>query len=235
MRSRQSSGMETILNNVARFRSGHPLPCLGLFGAILGLTFGSLVFQASPVLAAPVKSPAAAAAQTKAPAAAAPADAAPAATADAAAPADPSAPVVVSGTDTVLQPWTVNCTSQGDAAVLTCAMSQVLLAKQTGQRVVGATVFRPKPDAAAVMRVSLPHGVLLPEGVDVGIDDTAPAKHVISIADQNGSYSQFELGGSMIGDLQGGTSLSIGVSTGDGKRIVFKLSLQGFGAAFAKI
>jgi invasion protein IalB len=230
--------METILNNLARFRAGHPLPCLGLFVAILGLTFGSLVFQASPVLAAPAKSPAAAAEQTKAPAAAAPADAAPAdaaATADAAAPADPSAPVVVSGTDTVLQPWTVNCTSQGDAAVLNCAMSQVLLAKQTGQRVVGATVFRPKPDAAAVMRVSLPHGVLLPEGVDVGIDDAAPTKHVISIADQNGSYAQFELGGSMIGELQGGTSLSIGVSAADGKRIVFKLSLKGFGAAFAKI
>jgi len=215
--------MESSLNRNSHFGTARFLPRLGLVAAILGLTLGSLIVPPAPAFAAPAK-PAAGAA-------AAPA----AAPADAAAAADPAAPVVVSGADTVLQPWTVNCTSQGDAAVLTCAMTQVLLAKQTGQRVVGASVFRPKPDAAAVMRVSLPHGVLLPEGVDVGIDDAAPTKHVISIADQNGSYAQFELGGSMIGELQGGTALSIGVSAADGKRIVFKLSLKGFGAAFAKI
>ena len=149
--------------------------------------------------------------------------------------ADDAAPVVVTGDDTIAQPWAVNCTSSGDASVLSCVMSQVLLAKQTGQRVGGVSLFRPQPGAAAEMRVSLPHGISLPDGVDVGIDDGQQTKHVIAVADQNGSYSQFNVGADLIAALEGGTSLVIGVNAADGKRIVFRLSLKGFIVAFAKI
>ena len=159
-----------------------------------------------------------------------------AARADDTAPAAPAAPpVVVAGDDTIAQPWTVNCTSGGNSDALTCSMTQVLLARQTGQRVVGASLFRPQPGAAAVMRVSLPHGISLPDGVDVGIDDGEPTKQVIAVADQNGSYSQFKVGADLIAALEGGTNLTIGVNAADGKRIVFRLSLKGFVVAFAKI
>ena len=85
------------------------------------------------------------------------------------------------------------------------------------------------------MRVSLPHGISLPDGVDVGIDDGEPTKQVIAVADQNGSYSQFKVGADLIAALEGGTNLTIGVNAADGKRIVFRLSLKGFVVAFAKI
>jgi invasion protein IalB len=86
-----------------------------------------------------------------------------------------------------------------------------------------------------VMRLSLPHGISLPDGVDVSINDDKPVNHVISVADQNGSYSQFELGANMIVGLQSGAILNIGVKAANGNPVQFQLSLKGFGAAFAKI
>lgn len=133
------------------------------------------------------------------------------------------------------QPWTVNCTSQGVNADLVCTMTQVLVQSQTNQRLVGATVFRPDPSGGAVMRINLPHGIKLPEGVDVWIDGRAPTKYVIGIADQNGSYADVPLDGDLLVALQGGNQLHLGIITGAGERIDFALSLKGFTAAFAKL
>jgi invasion protein IalB len=133
------------------------------------------------------------------------------------------------------QPWTVNCTSQGVNADLVCTMNQVLVQGETGQRLVGASVFRPDASGAAVMRINLPHGIRLPEGVDVWVDANPSTKHVIVIADQNGSYADVPLDGNMLVTLQGGNVLQIGVTTGAGERIEFQLSLKGFTAAFAKL
>jgi invasion protein IalB len=133
------------------------------------------------------------------------------------------------------QPWTVNCTSQGVNADLVCTMTQVLVQGDTGQRLVGASVFRPDASGAAVMRINLPHGIRLPDGVDVWIDANPATKHVIGIADQNGSYADVPLDGNTLVSLQGGNVLQIGVTTGAGERIEFQLSLKGFTAAFAKL
>ena len=133
------------------------------------------------------------------------------------------------------QPWTVNCTSQAQTGELVCTMTQVLIAADTQQRLVGASVFRPQPSAAAVMRISLPHGILLQQGVDIWIDDAQPAKAPIVIADENGSYADVELGSDMLTRLQGGSFLRLGVSAGNGERVEFSLSLKGFTAAFAKL
>ena len=81
------------------------------------------------------------------------------------------------------------------------------------------------------MRVSLPHGILLQNGVDVWIDDAAPAKSPIVIADQNGSYADVELSANLLVALQGGSFLHFGVSAGNGERVEFTLSLKGFTAA----
>jgi invasion protein IalB len=85
------------------------------------------------------------------------------------------------------------------------------------------------------MRLSLPHGILLQKGVDVWVDSGAPTNHPITIADQNGSYADVDLGADMLTRLQGGGALHLGVSAGSGERVEFSLSLKGFTAAFAKL
>ncbi len=133
------------------------------------------------------------------------------------------------------QPWTVNCTSQAQTGELVCTMSQVLIAQETQQRLVGASVFRPQPSAAAVMRISLPHGIQLQKGVDYWVDNNAPTNTPIVIADQNGSYADLELTANLLVTLQGGSFLHLGVTAGSSERVEFTLSLKGFTAAFAKL
>jgi len=132
-------------------------------------------------------------------------------------------------------PWTVNCSSNPQTGDLICAMSQTLVATLTNQRLVGASVYRPEPSAAAVLRLSLPHGILLQKGVDVWIDEGTPTNYPIIIADANGSYADVELGADMLTRLQGGGVLHLGVTGGNGERLEFSLSLKGFTAAFAKL
>jgi invasion protein IalB len=145
-------------------------------------------------------------------------------------------PIQVGTTDnTNPQPWTVNCSSQPQTGELACSMAQVLIAQESNQRLVGASVFRPEPSDAAVMRFSLPHGILLQKGVDVWVDDAKPTSVPIIIADQNGSYADLPLDATRLTALQGGTFLHLGVSAGSGERVEFTLSLKGFTAAFAKL
>lgn len=159
-----------------------------------------------------------------------------AATAQEATPAPATGPIKVgTNNNDNPQPWTVNCTSQGVNADLVCTMQQVLVQGDTGQRLVGASVFRPDASGAAVMRINLPHGIRLPDGVDVWVDTNPSTKYVITIADQNGSYADVPLDGNMLVSLQGGNVLQLGVTTGAGERIEFQLSLKGFTAAFAKL
>jgi len=150
--------------------------------------------------------------------------------------AQDAAPITIGpATDANTLPWSVNCVSQPASGELVCNMAQQLIANDTGQRMLAASVFRPAPSASAVMRLSLPHGILLQQGVDVWVDDAAPTKHPIVIADQNGSYAEIELGADMLVALQGGSILRAGVSTGNGERVLFQLSLRGFTAAFANL
>ncbi len=151
-------------------------------------------------------------------------------------PAPPTGPVRIGAgaADQNPMPWTVNCSSQGPAADLVCNMSQVLIAQETGQRIVGATVFR-QPGGAAVMRLNLPHGLMLQSGVDTWVDTGAVTNRPIVTADQNGSYADIELSGQVAQALQAGGALNLGVTTISGERIEFAFSLRGFTAAFAKL
>jgi invasion protein IalB len=132
------------------------------------------------------------------------------------------------------QSWTVNCSSQGTGGDLVCAMSQTLIAKNTGQRVVSAAVFR-SPQGGYAMRFSLPHGIMLPAGIEVWIDEGQRSKHEIATADQNGSYSTMPVNDATAGALRAGQILNLLVKAASGDEIIFQLSLKGFTQAFAKL
>jgi invasion protein IalB len=144
--------------------------------------------------------------------------------------------MVVKGDDAPnAQPWTLDCSNRAGAEALTCVMSQVLYVKSTAQRAIGVTIFRPDPKGSAMMRISLPHGISLPDGVNLWVDSGQPTKHVIAIADQNGSYSTFELDGTLILMLKAGHVLNLGVKLPNGQSIDFQMSLKGFSNAFDKV
>ena len=65
------------------------------------------------------------------------------------------APVQVGSTQAANAPlpWTVNCSSNPQTGELACSMTQVLVAQDTQQRLIGASVYR-DTSGAAIMRIS---------------------------------------------------------------------------------
>lgn len=132
-------------------------------------------------------------------------------------------------------PWMVSCNSQPQTGNLVCLMSLQMVDGRSGQRIVSATIVRPKAEEPAVLRLSLPHGVLLQKGVDVWVDTSPAANYPITVADQNGSYADVKLDGNFIVVLQAGSVLHVAVTSASEERIEFQLSLKGFTAAFSRI
>lgn len=132
------------------------------------------------------------------------------------------------------QPWSITCSGQGTSGAFACVMSQGLIAKNTGQRVLSVTISRAQAEAYQA-RFSLPHGLSLPDGVEVWVDDGARAKHVIATADQNGSYAVVPLDQAMISAMKKGTILNVSVKSASGDEVIFQLSLNGFTVALERI
>jgi invasion protein IalB len=131
------------------------------------------------------------------------------------------------------QPWTITCTGQGAAGELACVMSQGLIARKTGQRVLSVAISRTASGHAA--RLSLPHGLDLPAGVEVWIDDGERTRHVISTADQNGAYAYVPLDDAMLAAMKKGSILNVMVKSASGDEVTFQLSLNGFTAALGRL
>lgn len=147
-------------------------------------------------------------------------------------PAD--APPDAAATEAPKGAWPVTCRSREGQEKLACSMSQVIATKKTGQRVIAVTALRDKK-GEAILRLNLPHGLMLPKGVAVAVDAAEAKKYPILTADKNGSYAFIKLDDKMIAALKAGTALSITVDRFSGGEVVFKLPLEGFAAGFAKL
>jgi invasion protein IalB len=131
------------------------------------------------------------------------------------------------------RPWQVACVSQAQSADLQCSVSQSLVAAETRQRIISVNLVG--GPAGPTMTLSLPHGLNLPAGVTVGVDDSEPRTFPILTADQNGSYAEFTADDDLVNAMKRGTLLKIGVSAHGGDVVNFELSLSGFGEAVVRL
>jgi invasion protein IalB len=131
------------------------------------------------------------------------------------------------------QTWTVNCSGAAGQNELACTLTQVLVVKDSGQRVLTAVVA--KRDGKYLLNLGLPHGLNLPKGVDVWVDEGPRVNHPIVTADQKGSYATVTLDDKLVAVLKKGTTLNVAVTAFAGNEIILQLSLNGFTAGFAKL
>ncbi|MCQ0988628.1 invasion associated locus B family protein [Jiella marina] len=135
----------------------------------------------------------------------------------------------------VRQPWSVTCAAPARSADLVCTMQQSLRARATGQRLFAASVAKGTEGGQPQMRLSLPHGVVLTEGIELWVDSGDHRQVAIRTADQNGSYASLPLEPALIEAMKSGRTLNAGVVRETGGKVVFQLSLAGFTAAFEKL
>jgi len=129
--------------------------------------------------------------------------------------------------------WTLNCSASPGQADLACTLTQTLVVKDSGQRVLTAVVMH--REGKYLLNLGLPHGLNLTKGVDLWIDDGARANHPIVTADQKGSYATVTLDPAQLAAFKKGHLLNVGVVAFNGNEIILQLTLDGFSAGLARL
>jgi len=129
------------------------------------------------------------------------------------------------------QNWLVNCTNVGTPDRLRCSVTQIVRLKKTGQKLIRVEVIPIQGSQKARMLVGLPHGLFLPDGIKMSVDDGPKTAYQITNADQNGSYCELELNEKQLSALRAGTQLRIDATARTREPVHFKISLEGFTAA----
>lgn len=133
------------------------------------------------------------------------------------------------------QPWSVSCAARDDEEQLHCSMVQALHDRSSGQRIFSLSIISQPDSDEKLLRLQLPHGIILPNGVEVKIDDNQPVNLPINWGDQNGSYSEFDLNKEWLNAMRSGNLMKLTVIARNKQRVELQLSLKGFTKAFQKI
>ncbi|MBL8585009.1 MAG: invasion associated locus B family protein, partial [Rhizobiaceae bacterium] len=133
-----------------------------------------------------------------------------------------------SSVDTPKLGWPLVCRSLENSSEKACSMTLTLATKERKQRVLAATVLRDKRDGRPIMRLSLPHGLMLPKGVRLAVDGGPAETYPILTADKNGSYAIIVLDDKLEAALKSGKIIIVSVERFSGGEVDFKLPLDGF-------
>lgn len=132
-------------------------------------------------------------------------------------------------------PWRVICSDPAAETPRRCILQQALFARQTGQKVISATIARNGDDPQPLIEFGLPHGLLLLEGIKLAVDDKEAKNVQIRTADQNGSYAIAPLDDALLTQFRDGQLLRVSVTSAAGDPITFEMSLEGFSRAFDEL
>jgi invasion protein IalB len=129
--------------------------------------------------------------------------------------------------------WAVPC--DGQAGAIDCRVVQTLLVKGTRQLLMSVTVRKPKDAESAAMMFHLPHGIYLPAGIRVKIDDGKAGDHPVQTCDQRGCYVGMTLPPALLGEMKKGSKMVVGMQDLSKRPMDVTVGLEGFAEAFKKL
>jgi invasion protein IalB len=135
------------------------------------------------------------------------------------------------------QGWQVSCAQTSAEVEESCEASQIVSLKQNGQAILAAFLTPARQDEKRVvlLRLRLPHGLSIPAGINLSIDDTKPsADIVLQTSTQAGIFARTVVTPSLRKDLAVGRLLEVTFQTLDGARITVPVQLKGFNFAYQK-
>ncbi|MBC01236.1 MAG: invasion associated locus B family protein [Rhodobacteraceae bacterium] len=130
------------------------------------------------------------------------------------------------------QNWVVQC---GEETPKRCRVVQNIVMQKTNQRLL-TVVVEPRegaPNHALVL--ALPHGVFLPAGATVKVDEGEPSPMVIQTSDANGAYAGMAISDELLASLKKGTQLTVAFKTAQRQDIAVPVTLIGFTAAYTQL
>jgi len=189
--------------------------------SLVAIAMGSAAFAQTP-----------APAQPKAPAGKAPAAPKAAPQQKPAAPAE-SQPAEAQTPQLIYSPWTKFCLKGQEANAQQVCFTGKDGRVESGMPVVAAVLIEPEGEGAKkVLRVTLPLGMMLPQGTRVIVDQGQPMNAPYVICFTNGCMADYEASGELIGKLKKGQGLAVQGMNSQGQPITLVLPLSDFGKAY---
>lgn len=132
--------------------------------------------------------------------------------------------------------WVVQCSEATEQAPKRCRALQNIVMKEGGQRLL-TVVIEPRdgaPNHALV--VALPHGVFLPAGAVLKVDQDGPEQAmVIQTSDANGAYAGMAIPDELLAAMKKGERLIVAFKTAQQQDLAIPVTLIGFTAAYNQL
>lgn len=129
--------------------------------------------------------------------------------------------------------WAVNCSNSGKGLV--CKATQRLVLKKTNQLLLAVTVQKSDQSDKSSMLIQLPHGLFLPAGVKLQVDNDKQTDYTIQTCDQRGCYVGLPLAASMLKSMSNGKIFTVIFQNLKKKSVKVPLPLKGFEAVYKKL
>ena len=132
----------------------------------------------------------------------------------------------------------MGCGPTGKNAALICQATQTIGIEKSRQVILVITVapWRMKnSDADFVVRVRLPHGVNIPAGVQIKIDDAPSRSLVIQTSTKEGLFARTGLSEGLLSSMKRGAVMHVSFQSLAGKKLQIPTTLKGFSAVFSKL
>lgn len=129
--------------------------------------------------------------------------------------------------------WRVQCNDAGGG--IQCRMVQAITMRRTKKRLVTASIQRNKDGKGAAVLYQLPHGLFLPDGLQVSIDKGRAKALPIQTCDRRGCYAGAPLAAADLTNMRKGKAISLTFKNLTKKNITINLPLNGFGPAYDKL
>jgi len=131
-------------------------------------------------------------------------------------------------------PWEVKCATPAKATEAVCEMSKQVAVAKSRQLVARVSLGDGTPDELLI-RVLLPHGLSLPEGATLTVDDGEPRQMAFATSTAAGVVARMPADASIMKELRAGKSLRIGATSRSKKPLNISLSLSGFSSSLDKL
>lgn len=135
------------------------------------------------------------------------------------------------------QNWAYACETAGQPPAKQCRIVQNLtVAKGDKQQRLLTVIVREQAKAKNhALLLALPHGLFLPAGVEIRVDDSKPAKLVVQTSDAQGAYAGVEISDELLVALKKGDQMAVSFMSAARKRLSVPVTLKGFTAAYSKL
>ncbi len=132
-------------------------------------------------------------------------------------------------------PWDTSCSQATRQAEPDCEMSQMVIVPQSRQVLLRLEVQVAGGGAEPRMVLQLPHGIWLPAGVTLAVDDDEWQETAVQTCDGGGCYAGLPLDEAAIQRLQRGTQLTVTFRSLSREPVTVPVDLNGFTDSYAKI